>query len=770
MAITTLPTPPSRANSPADFATKADALLSALPDFVTEANALADDVTTKQSTASSAATTATTKAGEASDSAVAAAASNIAAQSAKTSAESAAAAAAASYDAFDDRYLGPKSVDPTIDNDGNALQVGALYWNTAINRMKCYSGAVWKVEFSDSADVAYQPSGTGAVATDVQSKLREFVSVKDFGAIGDGVTDDTAAIQAALNSGATTVYFPEGTYNVSSPVMINSYTKMYGDGMDTIIQKTNNTTVTLTDPSSGLSYTRNCCFYVNPAYVPNPDHPSGVDAATQVEVSRIRVRFTATFSSDSSAVFTTQLGRALFQEVYVAGCDWAIDAVRLYLTNIDRVVGRGCRITGAGTSLNITSSGGGGTTGNQYVWKLNGVEYSVMSGCSGEDRVSAYRFDNCSLTLVSCGSELTTSTGTTGSFIDFGDNNNITVLDPVAYPVAAGATGPFISSSGVNNKVRILGGNFNKNAGQAGVYDLWIQANGSEIWYEETVFYDGTTTNLEVQCNGAMNRTGSPAYVKSNGKITKFTPNNVSSPLLQSSFDLLNTATSNEIQTNFTTGGGVFDNLVFKYAANGSDDLRLIKRGSSSSGSFGSTAGGADLLLVGGAGDLAVGTSSTSTGGVRIGSSGTARLNVIYHTYPGGDNLYTLGTGSNRWQVVYAATGTINTSDAREKQQIRGLSAAEHAVAVKLKGMLRAFKFNDAVEKKSDSARIHVGVIAQDVKAAFESEGLVAENYAIFCCDEWVAELDDDGNEIRPAGNRYGVRYEELLAFVIAAL
>lgn len=153
---------------------------------------------------------------------------------------------------------------------------------------------------------------------------------------------------------------------------------------------------------------------------------------------------------------------------------------------------------------------------------------------------------------------------------------------------------------------------------------------------------------------------------------------------------------------------------------------------------------------------------------------------------PGDDNVKTLGRASFRWSVVYAGTGTINTSDAREKQQIRDLSEAERAVAVKLKGLMRAFKFNDAVAKKGDGARIHFGVIAQEVKAAFESEGLVAENYAILCYDEWEAEpemttpvLDADGNEtgeikvVRPsksAGDRYGVRYEELLAFIIAAI
>ena len=60
--------------------------------------------------------------------------------------------------------------------------------------------------------VTYSPAGSGAVNTTVETKLREFVSVKDFGAVGDGVTDDTAAIQAALDTSATEIYFPDGNY------------------------------------------------------------------------------------------------------------------------------------------------------------------------------------------------------------------------------------------------------------------------------------------------------------------------------------------------------------------------------------------------------------------------------------------------------------------------------------------------------------------------------------------------------------------------------
>ena len=69
---------------------------------------------------------------------------------------------------------------------------------------------------SASDGTVYTPAGTGAVATTVQTKLRETVSVKDFGAVGDGATDDTAAIQLAFNAANNkTLLFNEGTYLVS---------------------------------------------------------------------------------------------------------------------------------------------------------------------------------------------------------------------------------------------------------------------------------------------------------------------------------------------------------------------------------------------------------------------------------------------------------------------------------------------------------------------------------------------------------------------------
>jgi len=153
-----------------------------------------------------------------------------------------------------------------------------------------------------------------------------------------------------------------------------------------------------------------------------------------------------------------------------------------------------------------------------------------------------------------------------------------------------------------------------------------------------------------------------------------------------------------------------------------------------------------------------------------LSSTGTATIatlnvstGVSVSLLPTTNGTLNLGSASFRWATVFAATGTINTSDANLKQDISVLSAAELAVAQTLKTLIRKFRFKDAVALKGNDARIHVGVIAQDVRDAFLAQNLNPEMYGVFCSDTWV---DEDG----VSHTQLGVRYDELFAFIIAAL
>ena len=92
----------------------------------------------------------------------------------------------------------------------SGLHVGAL--------VKFTTAQTLSTGVTDASLVTYTPAGTGAVATTVQTKLRESVSVKDFGAVGNGVADDTASIQVAINNG-TAFTFTSGTYKITSDLM-----------------------------------------------------------------------------------------------------------------------------------------------------------------------------------------------------------------------------------------------------------------------------------------------------------------------------------------------------------------------------------------------------------------------------------------------------------------------------------------------------------------------------------------------------------------------
>ena len=248
-------------------------------------------------------------------------------------------------------------------------------------------------------------------------------------------------------------------------------------------------------------------------------------------------------------------------------------------------------------------------------------------------------------------------------------------------------------------------------------------------------------------------------------------------------------------------------------------DIAVFQKDTTTVGSIGSIAGG--YLYVNG-----------QTGGrLQVGGADKYAWDATQF-YPSNDNARDLGFSALRWDDIYATNPNIITSDRNEKQDIQEIAEAETAVAKACKGLLRSFRWKSAFEKKGDDARIHFGIISQDLRDAFTEQGLDAGRYAMFVSSTWwetqteveaveavegvefvqaveasEALYNEDGELVSeaveavegvegveaveakdayartdtfqtlaeaPAGaterTRLGVRYSELLAFIIAAI
>jgi hypothetical protein len=210
------------------------------------------------------------------------------------------------FQEFNALYLGAFAVAPTVDNEGNPLQVGALYWNLGTNTMFAWDGSVWVangnfneftnfslpfatpiaasnlvtgqeyeivtvsntnwtaigaasgtvgVRFTKNA-VAPTGSGTARATRDLVTRFSDTVNVKDFGAVGDGTTDDTIAIQAAINAAfGKTVIIPAGTYIVTQIFGISKVSIVgEGSGVSILMRKDNSPTQSILEFSGNNDF------------------------------------------------------------------------------------------------------------------------------------------------------------------------------------------------------------------------------------------------------------------------------------------------------------------------------------------------------------------------------------------------------------------------------------------------------------------------------------------------------------------------------------
>ncbi len=163
-------------------------------------------------------------------------------------------------------------------------------------------------------------------------------------------------------------------------------------------------------------------------------------------------------------------------------------------------------------------------------------------------------------------------------------------------------------------------------------------------------------------------------------------------------------------------------------------------------------------------------------GNVIIGTSGSSML-------PGSDNAQTNGSGSYRWSAIYAGSGSINTSDARDKTPVSPLTAGELTAAKQLSAEMGTYQFLASVAAKGNAARRHVGMTVQRAIEIMQSNGLDPFAYGFICYDKWddafvshpAIEADPANGveakaawreQTQTAGDRYSFRPDELLMFI----
>lgn len=195
-----------------------------------------------------------------------------------------------------------------------------------------------------------------------------------------------------------------------------------------------------------------------------------------------------------------------------------------------------------------------------------------------------------------------------------------------------------------------------------------------------------------------------------------------------------------QIGTSTNTGATLADSMLFANYSTTAQHRYLFNH--AGSGYWGLGSDGVSAFIIGKASSTAGAVSSTY---VIVDSSG--------NTQPGSDNSLSCGTASKRWSVVYAGTGTINTSDAREKTEVRDLTQAETGAALRIAAEIGVYQFLTSVKEKGDAARLHAGLTVQKAVAIMQEYGLDPFAYGFICYDKWDAQyaekVDPDGELVR---------------------
>ena len=303
---------------------------------------------------------------------------------------------------------------------------GIVQWtvdNIVGSSSYAYTLEVLLAAAAGSSKVGFLQAGTGAVPTTMQSKAREVVSVKDFGAVGDGVTDDTIALKAAIATGSA-LYWPKGTYKISNSLVVNASNVTWrGESREgVIINKIGTVTsgeTAVLCPAGLVAQTLEV-YDVDAVVILKPN--SG-GYCNNISFEKITLR------RDTKAgygLYAPRIALSSFNDIDVYTANKGIYIAGCYMLNFTSCTVRDTRnnwvlgdinaTNGGGTSTTLVSCWGAGTTIGGVCYEVDLV-YSTFTGCGSDymgyadngsttgPTLAIYRFQNSSVTLAGCGVE-----------------------------------------------------------------------------------------------------------------------------------------------------------------------------------------------------------------------------------------------------------------------------------------------------------------------------------------------------------------------------